>query len=165
MRASSVALDYYHTVTPMPPDESPPPIGSPLQRYIVSRQGDAHESTASKFGMIFIPGHTAFIGKVAESLNPDSIQNALKYGPTPICLARTAFDGGAPGGHHLLALACSGTSELTIDVYDPNFPDQTVQITGSDSSGFTNQESKSTWSHVFVDYGWRKQKPPLFAGR
>lgn len=156
------ALDYFHSGIPIPPDTTPPPEDSALHDHILSRQNSAHVSTIPIFGTFY--GSLGILPRWDAEGDLAKIRSAVNAGPVPLCTVRHsgAITKGyiKPAGHHVLALSASGGSTLSIEVYDPNWPDRTTIISGNFSDGFKNSVSGSWWSDVFVDTGWKRTDPP-----
>jgi hypothetical protein len=157
------SLDYYYNQISIPQDKTAPANGSPLQQYIYDRQVAAHVSSASKFAGTMVPILSAFFVGINESNVPEEFEKLksyiLKGLPMPICMSAMG------AGHHMVAIGCDLGSTVSIRAYDPNAPEKVAVIQQTPGGKLKNSQSPRLWDAFFVDDGYRKNTPAVFAGQ
>ncbi|MCW5913171.1 MAG: hypothetical protein KIT66_01025 [Chitinophagaceae bacterium] len=172
------AFDYYKKGKPIPPQTYQPAEGTILQSYIYNRQ---------------IKQITDNWDKWAEyGFNPNGMRNSeffnwgLQFGngrlgelmrkidegePVPIGLQE--YGGKHAGNHYVLAIGYAlgkyngdqktNIKDLTIYIYDPNFPGRTMKLKPNpDFKGYEleGEDPYYRWRAYFVDYKYSISNPP-----
>ncbi|MEU3780094.1 hypothetical protein [Streptomyces sp900129855] len=178
---SYAALDHFFSRRPIPAQNTAPAAGTPLFRYVNSRQWDSvlpnldkwTELTVNPFGWrnqeFFHWGLQGFGGGRLQELR-ESIDAGR---PAPLGLFKQ--DSGLFGPHHqVVAIGYqlgrytgdlgSFQSDLRIFVYDPNHPGKIMTLAPRPNQNlFGYVESPGeTWRTYFVDRKYSRRTPPAF---
>ena len=122
------ALDHHYARKPIPKDSDPPPVRTPLNAHIYSRQVSAHAYTVPRLmrSTIFFMFHQLYVDSVASEY--DLIRRSIAANrPVPLFLIKL----GAFTGHHVLVSACQSSPSPggpILKLYDPNNENTTTFI-------------------------------------
>lgn len=189
------ALDYFLWSKAIPQQDYMPAEGMPLQSYIYGRQVASIVSNVDRWAEmglnpggarnreLFNWGAQLGSGRLGE------LRAMIDAGkPVPLGLQQCGGDCGCPttgeetcpASHQVLAIGyelgtyqgdprSASVEEVTIFVYDPNFPDKTMRLKPSRAIGYYGYPDKGhlRWRTYFVDknHGKPATAPPTFADK
>ena len=162
------SVDYYHTHRPVPKRTTVPPSGGQLRKYLTDRQIHSLVPPAGIEKVIkwtleddkYVAQRTADreFGKLRKELAADR--------PATLALIRVNELGQSTKNHQVVAVGYEfdeASQELTIDLYDPNYPMQqpSLQMTFTDPSGSLHA-SQSTGEPLrgFFVIDYKPRTPP-----
>lgn len=170
------ALDYFHARIPVPGQDYMPAEGMPLQSYLYHRQLNSvvpnwdkwAEISFNPFGSrnreFFNWGIQLGNGRLGE------LKSRLDKGePVPLGLKSM---GSSPGDHQVLAIAYdlgkykgNNPEEISIWVYDPNFPNTAMTLKPHVEGGFYfyTENSNYRWRTYFTDMKYKRSAPPVIS--
>ncbi|PZN92923.1 MAG: hypothetical protein DCF30_22430 [Hyphomicrobiales bacterium] len=160
------ALDHHYARKPIPKNSDPPPVRTPLNAHIYSRQVSAHFYTVPRLtrSTILFMFQQLYVDSVASEY--DLIRRSIAANrPVPLFLIKL----GAFEGHHVLVTACKSSPSLggpILELYDPNNENTTTYIESHPAAKrFTISALKAEPYQIrgfFVDRGYRLKSPPDF---
>lgn len=164
------ALDYFNKGLAIPSTRTLPSDGTALGNYISDRQD---RSMLDTWVLFFERWVNPFGWRTSEFFNWGvdqqftALRSHLDAGhPVPLGLSR----GGGPDGtdHQVLAIGYSKGSgkKFTIELYDPNYPNETTYLRPIESMVRFEEKSKNSvqhWITYFVNNAYRLANPPASA--
>lgn len=146
------ALDYFNAGMSIPERKTVPVEGEPLHKKIYDRQVDAHLNTVPTFLDRWTMGRD-----IQPEIN--KLKNWLGASQAvPVCLFK-----GFGAGHHTLGFGLNESSPVTLELYDPNFPNK-VSYLKQEAEGWRHSVSNDLWRGFFIDDGYTWKKPEIMAG-
>lgn len=166
---SFASLDYYYYRTPIPPDRSPPAEGTPLHRFIYTRQMHAHEFALPRLSRdIPEAGENAFSRGVSSSGQFGRLVRQIDEGrPVPILMVsrRSAL---SVGSHWTLAIGYEMADHASfgsdacqkIYIYDNAYPDEVCELVPQFMQGvFQQVRSGVAYRTIFADDEYTAMHP------
>lgn len=166
------ALDYWHAGSEVPPQDYRPANGTPLQRYIYSRQVESLVKNGPRWIQLFADVR----GARREQFFRCGLDRGAQ-GELGILLAALADGAPVPlglkspgrGGHQVLALGCEvgeREQDVVIRLYDPNYPGRTMRMVPDLEQRrfvYENGPKHVQWAAWFVDVHYSPKVPTVAA--
>jgi hypothetical protein len=188
------SLDYFNQRKPIPTQNFMPAEGQPLQSYLYNRQVAALSKGIDRWAELAAnPGGSRNREFFSWGIQPGAgglgklIARLDKGQPTPLglwecggdcnCRDEAGTKSSCPGSHYVLAIGYETgrykfdlgnfTEDITIFVYDPNHPGETMRLKPDANGAFYYYPGKPNgsdkrWRAYFTDERYSSLNPPVF---